>query len=95
MGHDGAPSGYNRPVTISLRNLPPEVRKAIEETSRRNRISLKKATIQLLEASLRKPAKNTHFDEFCGAWSKAEADQFDAALRQMRQIDPRERELPG
>jgi hypothetical protein len=29
-------------VTISLRNLPPEVQKAIEETSRRNRISLNK-----------------------------------------------------
>lgn len=82
-------------MTISLRNLPPEVQKAIEETSRRERISLNKATIRLLEAALRKPAKNTDFDEFCGAWSQGEADQFDTALRQMRQIDPGDWELPG
>jgi hypothetical protein len=82
-------------VTIFLRNLPPEVQKAIEETSRRNRISLNKATIRLLEASLRKPAKNTDFDEFCGTWSREEADQFDTALHQMRQIDPGGWELPG
>jgi hypothetical protein len=82
-------------VTISLRNLPPEVQKAIEETSRRDRISLNKATIRLLEASLQKSAKNTDFDEFCGTWSKADADQFDTALRQMRQVDPGDWELPG
>jgi hypothetical protein len=82
-------------VTISLRNLPPEVEKAIQETSLREGISLNKATIRLLEASLRKPATNSDFDEFCGTWSQAEADRFDMALRQMRQIDPADWELPG
>jgi hypothetical protein len=80
-------------MTISLRNLPPEVQKAIEETSRREGISLNKATIRLLETSLRKPAKNNDFDEFFGIWSSEEADQFDAALRQMRQVDPADWEL--
>ena len=82
-------------MTISLRNLPPEVQKAIEETSRREGISLNKATIRLLEASIRKPAKNNDFDEFLGGWSPEEADQFDTALRQMRHIDPVDWELPG
>ena len=82
-------------MAISLRNLPPEVQKAIEETSRRESISLNRATIRLLEASLRKPFQNNDFDEFCGTWSKAEADQFDSALRQMRQVDPADWELPG
>ena len=82
-------------MTISLRNLPPEVQKAIEETSRREGISLNKATIRLLEASLRKPAKNSDFDEFFGVWSPDEADRFDAVLRQTRQIDPADWELPA
>ena len=75
-------------MTISLRNLPPEVEKAIQETSLREGISLNKATIRLLEASLRKPATNSDFDEFCGTWSKVEAHALDAALAEMRQIDP-------
>ena len=81
-------------VTISLRNLPPEVEKAIHETSRREGISLNKATLRLLEGSLRKPAKNSDFEEFCGAWSSEEADSFDASLREMRQIDSSDWEAP-
>jgi hypothetical protein len=71
-------------VTISLRNLPAEVEKAILETSRREGISPDEAAIRLLQASLRKPAKNTDFDEFFGTWSSAEADAFNAALAEMR-----------
>ena len=74
-------------MTISLRNLPPEIERAILETSGREKISLNKATLRLLEASLRKPARNSDFDEFFGTWSKAEAEEFDAALAQMRQVD--------
>jgi hypothetical protein len=75
-------------VTISLRNLPKEVEEAILETSRRERISLNKAVLRLLERQLRKPAKNSDFDELSGAWSKADADGFEAALADMRQVDP-------
>ena len=75
-------------MTISLRNLPPEVEKVILETSRREGISLNKATLRLLEASLRKPSRNADFEEFHGTWSPVEADEFDAALRAMRQVDP-------
>jgi hypothetical protein len=75
-------------MTISLRNLPEEVEKAILETSRREGISLNKATLRLLQASLRKPAINTDFDEFFGTWSSEQADEFDAALAEMRRVDP-------
>ena len=74
-------------MTISLRNLPPEVEKAIIETSHREGVSLNKATLQLLQASLRKPAKNSDFEEFFGTWAPADADKFDAALAEMRQVD--------
>ena len=81
---------YTEFMTISLRNLPPEVEKAILETSHREGISLNKATLRLLQASLGKPkpARNSDFDEFIGTWSKAEADEFDAALAEMRKVDP-------
>jgi len=81
-------------VTISLRNLPPEVERAIVETSRRDRISLNKATQRLLEESLRKPSTNSDFDDLCGSWSGAQADEFDAALAKMRQVDPADWEIP-
>jgi len=75
-------------MTISLRNLPKEVEKAILETSHREGISLNKATLRLLETQLRKPATNSDFEEFRGTWPDAEADAFDAALAGMRQVDP-------
>ena len=75
-------------MTISLRNLPAEVEKAIVETSHREGISLNKATLRLLEAALRKPARNADFEEFYGTWSRKKADTFDAALAEMRQVDP-------
>ncbi len=75
-------------MTISLRNLPEKVEKAIFETSRRQGISLNKATLRQLEERLRRPARNDDFEQFFGAWSSAEADEFDAALAGMRQIDP-------
>lgn len=82
-------------MTISLRNLPKEVETAILETSRREGISLNRATIRLLEAQLRKPARNSDFDEFSGTWSLADADEFDAALAEMRQVDPADWEPAG
>jgi hypothetical protein len=79
---------YIESMTISLRNLPPEVEKAILETSHREGISLNKATLRLLQSSLHKPAINHDFDDFIGTWSDAEADEFNAALAEMRKVDP-------
>ena len=79
---------YIESMTISLRNLPPEVEKAILETSQREGISRNKATLRLLQASLHKPAINHDFDDFIGTWSDAEADEFNAALADMRKVDP-------
>jgi hypothetical protein len=75
-------------MTISLRNLPKEVEKAILETSHCEGISLNEAALRLLEAQLHKPAMNSDFEEFHGTWSSAEADAFDAVLAEMRPVDP-------
>jgi hypothetical protein len=42
----------------------------------------------LLQSSLHKPAINHDFDDFIGTWSDAEADEFNAALAEMRKVDP-------
>jgi len=75
-------------MTISLRNLSPEVESAIIDVSRREGISLNKATLRLLESSLHKSSVNTDFEEFFGSWPASDADALDASLRSMRQIDP-------
>jgi hypothetical protein len=62
------------------------VEKAILEISHREGISLNEATLRLLEAQLRKPARNSDFEEFYGTWSSVGADAFDAALAAMRQV---------
>lgn len=82
-------------MTISLRNLPPEVERAIQDTCRREGVSRNRAAIRLLEAAIQKPQLNTDFDEFCGTWAAAEAEEFDAALSAIRRIDPADWELPG
>jgi hypothetical protein len=85
---------YAMRVTISLRNLPPDVAEAIIETSRREGISITEAALRLLQQALRTPERNPDFDEFFGVWSKEEAGVFDAALAEMRRIEPFE-ELIG
>jgi len=78
---------------ITVRNLPPMVAKAIREKARKERLSLNKAVIRLLEeATGATPDKNKvahhDLDRFFGTWTKKEADAFDQALREQRQVEP-------
>jgi hypothetical protein len=75
-------------MTISLRNLPPDIERAIVNKSEREGISLNKAATQLLETAVRPTGRNSDFDEFAGIWSAAEAAEFDASLEQIRRVDP-------
>jgi hypothetical protein len=77
---------------ITVRNLPPAVAKAVREKARREGLSLNKAVVSLLEEATgtksRKRASHHDLDRFFGTWSPKEADAFDEALREQRQIDP-------
>ncbi len=78
---------------IRLRNLPPKVARAIREKARRERLSLNKTVIKLLEEATGvtsdvKPVVHHDLDRFFGTWTKEEADAFDEALREQRQIEP-------
>ena len=78
---------------LTLRGIPEPVEAAIRARAQRDRTSLNKAVISLLEeavaqspAALAGPPYHD-LDEFFGSWSAKEADQFDASLREQRKID--------
>ncbi|THJ17015.1 MAG: hypothetical protein CAF45_016895 [Nitrospira sp. CG24E] len=77
---------------ITLRNLPPDLDKAIRKQARGKRMSVNKAVIGLLEDHLtqakRKRAELHHdLDDLCGSWTKEAADEFDRVLAIQRAID--------
>ena len=77
---------------ITVRNLPPSVAKAVKEKARKEKLSLNKAIVKLLEEATgaEEAAKVVHhdLDHLAGTWSEAEYQEFMAALREQRQIDP-------
>ena len=78
---------------ITVRNLPPAVAKAVRERARAQKLSLNKAIVSLLEeatgaGTAKKRIAHHDLDRFFGTWTKEEADAFDEALREQRQIDP-------
>ncbi len=78
---------------ITVRKLPAAVARAVQEKARRERLSLNKAAVRLLEEATgaekgRDRVRHHDLDRFFGTWTKQEADAFDAALREQRQIEP-------
>lgn len=79
---------------ITVRNLPPAVARAVREKARREKLSLNKAVVRLLEEATgqarRKlpPSLHHDLDDLFGSWSREEADEFDALLREQRAVDP-------
>lgn len=77
---------------ITVRNLPPAVVRAVKEKARREKLSLNRAIVALLEeatgAQAGKKVLHHELDHLAGRWSDAEFRGFMAALREQRQIDP-------
>jgi len=78
---------------VTVRNLPPGVAKAVKEKARKEKLSLNKAIVRLLEEATgvekgEKKVVHRDLDRFFGTWTKEEADAFDEAVREHRQIDP-------
>jgi len=80
---------------ITLRNLPPDVAKTIQQRARKNRTSVNKTVIDLLEASLGKKQTDKEvvryhdLDHLAGTWTKKEADEFEKFIAEQRAIDPK------
>ena len=77
---------------ITVRNLPPKVAKAVKEKARREKLSLNRAIVRLLEEATgeKGPKKIVHddLDHLAGRWSEQEYEDFMKALREQRRIDP-------
>ena len=81
---------------ITVRNLPPEVARAIRDKARKEGLSLNRTVATLLaqatdrgeEKRKRKQVLHHDLDRFFGVWSKKEAEEFDEVLREERQIEP-------
>ena len=78
---------------ITVRNIPPDVAKAVKEKARKEGLSLNRAVVSLLEeaagvATRTKPVVHHDLDHLAGTWSQEEYDEFMEALREQRQIDP-------
>lgn len=78
--------------TITIRNMPPRIERAIRERARARKTSANKAVIGLLEdhlgSSVAEPAAEYHdLDDLAGVWSEREAGSFDASLARQRAIE--------
>ena len=78
---------------ITVRNLPPAVARAVKEKARKEKLSLNKAIVKLLEEATgaeqgRKKVIHHDLDHLAGTWSDPEYREFMAALREQRRIAP-------
>jgi len=77
---------------VTLRNLPPEVQRAVQKLARQKG-SLNQAVISLLEESVgvrkkqKAPQQFHDLDKLAGAWTKKEAAAFEKTLALQRKID--------
>lgn len=80
-------------IAITVRNLPPAVVKAIKEKARKEKLSLNRAIVRLLEQATgtdsgKQNVVHHDLDHFAGAWSEAEYEEFMAALWEQRLNPP-------
>ncbi len=79
-------------MTITVRNLPPAVAKAVRDRARKEKLSLNRTVIRLLEEATgeKRARKVVHhdLDHLAGRWSEEEYQRFMAALAEQRRIDP-------
>lgn len=79
---------------ITLRNLPPEVAKTVQQRAKQKRTSVNKAVIELLEelaggnAKKKETVRYHDLDHLIGTWTKKEAEEFDKIIKSFRTIDP-------
>jgi hypothetical protein len=79
---------------VTLRNLPPELARAIRRKADEKHTSVNKVVISLLEESAGMRGKKTDkplyhdLDTLAGSWTEEEASAFEKALARQRAIDP-------
>lgn len=77
---------------ITLRNIPPEVQKAIRKRMRQKGISANRAVIELLQERLAVPRREKDglyhdLDHLIGSMSEEEADELQRFVMEQRETD--------
>jgi len=74
---------------LSLRGLDPATLARIRSVARRRRVSVNRLIVDTLREQYAARASEFHdLDALAGTWSKAEAEEFDAAVAPFGEIDP-------
>jgi len=76
---------------VTIRNVPPEVERAILARAREKGISINKAVVGMLQEKVGAPGKKKRYDDLddlAGTWTKREAEDFERELREQRRPDP-------
>jgi plasmid stability protein len=81
-------------TAITVRNLPPELARLIRQKAKREKVSMNRAVIGLLEEATglgksTKPEVLHHdLDHLAGVWSPEEYAEIMEAVREQRQVEP-------
>jgi hypothetical protein len=84
---------YHQSMAITLRDIPEELEKILEQRAKAEGLSMNRTVIKMLEEAsglapeVVKPKLNHDFDEFAGIWTDEEADEFDKRIAEISQID--------
>ncbi|WP_420449302.1 hypothetical protein [Candidatus Palauibacter sp.] len=75
--------------TLTVRGVPAELGRALNEEKRRRGISLNQTVLDLLKQSLGVGTPRSNgLGRFAGGWTDAEFREFEAATRDFGKIDP-------
>lgn len=91
--HEEAEVERHPKPAVTLRNLPPELVRAIRKRAKDRKTSLTKAAVGLLEeaAGTAETPRARHryhdLDAFAGRWTREEAAVFEKDLKHQRRID--------
>jgi len=82
----------SRSTQLTLRGLDPELQRRLKDLARRERTSLNRAALRLLELGAGIGKRDTDqignsLDHLIGTWTRHQADEFLDSIRSCEQID--------
>ena len=83
----GAAIEHASSTQYTIRNIPPELDKAIKARAKRLGTSINQVALEALANVVDRPIPRRSLRNMPGAWSKSEAEKFDRFLEQHRAID--------
>jgi antitoxin FitA-like protein len=80
-------TGQTSSTQYTIRNIPPELDKAIKARAKRLGKSINQVALEALASVVDRSFPRRSLRNMPGAWSKSEAERFDRFLEQHRAID--------